>query len=45
MTAYLTQLVRGCHRSANDPENSLNASGIPESLFGDKKNLKFEEKS
>ena len=22
MTAYLTQLVRGCHRSANDPEKN-----------------------
>ena len=26
-------------------KKSLNASGIPESLFGEKKNLKFEEKS
>ena len=27
MTAYLTQLVHGCHRSANDPEKILKCLG------------------
>ena len=39
MTAYLTQLVHGCHRSANDPEKILKCLGEFQKVYLERRKI------